>query len=100
MKYPKKSGAAGHRLEEIHIIAKGESQLNLRTHPSSGASAKVYTQLSSSPVGINNVITMEKACEGRNFTAKIKLGTEVEKTLKAETRLSGVHVHYAHNILL
>lgn len=50
-------GVEGHRIEEIHIIAKGESQLNLRTHPSPTACAKVYTRLlSSSPVGINNVI--------------------------------------------
>jgi len=33
-------GAAGHRTEEIHIIAKGESQLNLRTHPLSRVTAK------------------------------------------------------------
>ncbi len=82
VKYSKKNGAAGRRTEEIHIIAKGESQLKLRTHPSSRASAKVYTRLSSSPVGINNVIKRKKACEGRNFTVKIQLGTEVEEVQK------------------
>lgn len=79
VKYLRRNGAAGHRIEEIHIIAEGESQLNLRTRPLSGASARVCTRLSSSPVGINNVIKKEKACEGKNFTAKIKLGTEIEK---------------------
>lgn len=64
VKYSKKDGTAGHRAEEIHIIAEGESQLNLRTHPLSRPSAKVYARLSSSPVGINNVIKREKAGGG------------------------------------
>lgn len=33
-----KNAAAGHRTEEIHIIVKGESQLNLKTLPLSIAS--------------------------------------------------------------
>lgn len=78
VKYLKKDGVAGHIIEEIHITAKGESQLNLRTHPLSRASAKVCTRLSSSPVGINNAIKKEKACEGKKFIAKIKLGIEIE----------------------
>lgn len=41
VKYLEKNGTAGHTIEEIHIIAEGESQLNLRTHPSSTACASV-----------------------------------------------------------
>lgn len=40
VKYLRKNGTAARRIEEIHIIAEGESQLNLRTHPSFRASAK------------------------------------------------------------
>ena len=79
VKFLKKSGTLGYIIEEIHITAKGESQLNLRTHPLSRASAKVCTRLSSSPVGINNVIKKEKACEGKTCIAKIKLGIEIAK---------------------
>lgn len=78
---------AGKRIKEIHIIAKGESQLNLRTHPSSRTSAKVCTRVSSSPVGINIATKEGKACGRKNRRAEIKTGKRDRETQTAEVCL-------------
>lgn len=84
---------SGSRLEGIHISARGESQLNSRMHPLSGMCQSLYPahQLDSI-MRLKRKKKKKSLYEGKNFTAKIKLGTEEEKLQKES---SGVGTHYA-----
>lgn len=100
VKYWKKNDTAGHRIEEIHIIAKGESPINLRTHPLSRTSAKVYTRLSSSPVGINNVIKRGESLWREEFNSKNKPWIGGRKKLQKEKHVFSDLVFIIHLISL
>jgi len=75
-------GAAGHGIEEIWMITKGRIPTKFKGWTLYPACTKDRTRLLSSPLGIKDVLKTEKACDGKNFTAKNKLGTSEEQLLK------------------